>query len=368
MSQEKFKHPTSENFGEKFREVVCPLELMRALGQHPLEPLQDREVDISPETFIGTDVRALEYPECPNVLITMPHAGEHAPKDLYYRLSSEGQQEDAAKIDAGTMYIGRSESIVSMWPKMSRLCGVDLNRRPFDREEHDDSPRAFMWRNTRTGFPMYVEGREPTNEEKLYFSKEYHDRYYQELVDRVGTLIEKNTNSHARILVIDLHSFPEADPHNTTMSLAWKSFLSNDALEDFYLHAPMFILSDGNGLSSDTDIKDALVHALRTNFDTCLTDEERVQLFTHIPSQKLIDTDKYLTGAYNVEFAAKQRAGALPQLNTIQIEMNESAYVDFHGNLTDAEYNWKKMEMMRNVLNKSILDIDSLLKDSRTDC
>ncbi len=369
MQKEKFNPSGNgqENFEDKFREVVCPLDLLREQGFHLLECLQEKEREVSPENFIGMNLRPLENPDCPNVLVMMPHSGEHAPKNLYDRLTLEGKKQDAGKVDAGTMFIGQSEKIASMWPKIARFCGFDLNRRPFTQDEFSPSPEAlssgsFMWGKTRTGFPMYKSGGEPTDEEKMYFSKEYHDKYYKSMLEIADTLVAKNENQKARILAIDLHSYPEADPNNKDMAEAWKSFLSKEELKEFYLNAPLFILSDGKGLSCDIDIKNALAEALKSNVDTYLTKEERSLLFANIPSQKTVDTDKYLTGAYNVEFGDKQRKSGLSQLNVIQIEMNESSYVDFHGNICDAAYNKEKLEIMRKLLEKSILDIDPVLK------
>lgn len=346
----------------RFLEVVRPLDLLKKKGLRPLEPLQDLEQgEISPENFIGTDLRALEKVDCPNILIMMPHSGEYAPKNLYNRLTEEGKK-FAAKVDAGTVAIGRSEKILSMWPKIARLCGFDLNRRPFGKDAILGAPGSFVWRETGDGSPVYRQREEPTSEEMAYLSGEYHDRYYTKILDLLDKLSARNNMQKQRVLAIDLHSFSDTKSKNKDISELWKRFMTPEKMSELQKENPLFILSDRSGLSCDADIKDALMRALESNFVNSLTQEERSLLSANTQPQEIVSVEKYFpTGGYNTEFASEQRKQGRLHMNLIQVEMNEAAYVDFVDGYDDAQYDHKKLEIMKKLLQKSLLDVNMVI-------
>jgi N-formylglutamate amidohydrolase len=357
------KTNNQENLENRFKEVLCPLVLLKEQGFKPLKPLQKYEGnEILPENFIGTNLKPLENADCPNAFVMMPHSGEYAPKNLYGRLTKEGVK-SAAKIDAGTHIISNSEKIPSVWPKIARLCGFDLNRRPFGESDSPSAPGSMVWKELLAGFPIYKEGEEPSSEETAYLSHEYHKKYYDKIDEIIDKISMRDEKKEQRILSIDLHSFPDSKSNHREISEIWKKYLTPEQLLEIQKNKPLFVLSDRNGLSCDDDIKQSFATAIKNNFDNYLNKQERSMILANTQSKEIVAVEKYLpAGGYNAEFANKKRKENFSNLNMIQVEMSELAYVDFIDGYDDAQYDFEKLKIMQKLLEKSILDVDIILK------
>lgn len=363
-SEEERKNFEAESIIESFKEIVRPCELLRERGLQPFLPLQEFEGnEMTPENFLDIDKRALENQNCPNVVVNMPHAGEFVSKNLWERFTEDGKR-SISKLDAGTAHIYRSPNVVNVASRIARF-GLDLNRPPYSEKDTagaKEAPGSLMWKDTMLATPMYVEGQSPTAQEQDAFSRTFHRKYWDTVLGMVDEIAARKGSRDGRMLVIDGHSFP-TDSHNPEIVKVFEKY-SAFAGETINLDTmPIFILSDRNGLSCDSDIKEALAAALRNNFDQYLTDDERRLLLEHTNPESIVMLEKYLpAGGYNADFFSKDKGFGI---NMLQIEVNESAYVNFRDGYNDADYDHGKMDIMQRLIEKSILDVDPLLKSKK---
>lgn len=346
--------PSAENI---FQRVVRPVDILRSMGFNPLEPLQRFETDeMLPKQIADVDVRALEKMDTPNIILNMPHAGEFVPECFWSRMTEDGKK-STAKLDAGTAYIYRSSEMVNIQSRISRWA-LDLNRKAhLEDMQPENSPGSLMWKSSIAGTPVYAEGQEPSHTEEEEFATLYYDAYYEQL-NEVIDLVSKR-NEGGRTLVIDGHSFP---PEIDDMKGVWEKY--RPYIGDMNPScAPLFVLADKQGLSCDEDIKASLSAALQENY-AALSDEKKALLNENggIDQNEIVSVDKYLdAGAYNSEFFGNRRKQG-ERINMIQIETNEAAFVDFSKGYFDAQYDFGKLEIVKKLLEKSLLKIAPLLQ------
>jgi N-formylglutamate amidohydrolase len=330
---------------EKWKEPVEVINFRKDLG---LETQQDPETTLmSAEQSIDIDNRALRNADCPNIVFGRPHAGEFVPKEIYDRMTQEGIRRTLALIDAGTEDIFRTEKIPSVGAKISRFA-VDPNRSPLMdvNPDNPNTPGKVLWYKGIFSEEMYKEGQEPSKEEVESWVERFYYPYYNAMMATTGSLTDRRQSENERVLVIDGHTFPVTEEFLPFFRDQYKIKNPEDVL-------PMFILGDQDGKTCDEDIRNAFMTALEKNF-SLLSEEERHAISEHIKGG-LVKANFGLKGVHNVKFWGQQREG----VNAIQVEMNEEMYA--HG----GKYNQENMAIVKKLVEKSALDIDSLLKNKQ---
>lgn len=346
-----------EAVAERFRPTVRIFDELRERGLHPLANHQNAEsAELTLNTFISGDVSMIERGDCPNVIFMAPHSGEYAPQNLFKRLTDEGKA-GTAIIDAGTFFITQSDKIPHLATKLSRFgAGFDLNRRPPEEAANPNAPGSFIWDRTMTGGAMYKPGEEPTEAERAYLST-FHAKYYKRLEEAVEKLSEQKKEGE-RVLMLDVHAFVDVRSQNISTSTLLGRYLKPDDLAAVKEANPLFILSDRQGFCCDDDIKAAFGEHLRKNFDA-LSEEDRALLLAANGSKQIVVSEQWFTaGGYNAEHGNKVRSDK-PWINTLQLEINPTIFVDFDpvGGFEHATYNDKKLAVVKQLLEKSVMDL-----------
>ncbi|MDO8593421.1 MAG: N-formylglutamate amidohydrolase [bacterium] len=313
-----------------------------------------RMAEMTGENAVVKGFKPLTSADCPNVVIGIPHAGESAPLNIRGRLTEEGD-ETMALLDLATPEIFQSKKIPWAQFGITRFV-VDPNRSPeFDinkKTEHGKPPGTILWSEGIRFGPMYKEGTQPTPEEVEALAERYYLPYYNTIMGAVGTLIDRRKDkSKERVLIIDGHSFPVTDD--------LKPYYTHYGIED-PKKLPMFILGTREGEGCDDDVVEAFEQALQNNYDN-LPPEDR-ELISKDVGGPLFIRNHYMKGVHNVKFwgAAHKEHG----INALQIECNERAYMDRPkgGAWKDFSYNEKKQSILHELIEKTALDLDPLLK------
>lgn len=215
------------------------------------------------------------------ILISVPHGGTKTPPEIADRVRLTGKDlfEDG---DACTREIydltGRVARVEST--DIARAF-VDLNRAPDDRPP--GNPDGVVKTATCFGRPIYVQGREPTNElvelllERHYYP--FHRRLLEAAADR------------SLRLALDCHSMAAVSP---------------PIAPDSGARRPLFCLSNDDGRTCPAQTLESLAEALAEAFEC-----DRSQVWLNRPFK----------GGY---ITRSQGRGSLPW---IQVEMNRSFYL-----------------------------------------
>ena len=335
-------------------EVVSSIDgAEKELGVSLPESLQKVEgKEITPEKSIDIDNRALQNKDCPNIVFGRPHGGEYIPSELWKNLSEDGKK-TLPIIDRGTSEIFKSENISSVGTKISRFV-VDPNRPPLPgiKMSKSKAPGEVLWKKSLSGADMFDEGAAPSSDEIRNLSEKFYLPYYNAMMATIGSLADRRESNQERVLIIDGHSFPISEDKD--FEPIWEHYeITPEELKKL----PLFIIGDMEGGSCDTDIVGAFSDSLEKNFNE-LTDEEKNLLLENSETKELIGKNKPFKGARNVEFFGQRKEG----INSFQLELNESAFVDEDGSYYDSEYNMKKIKIMKKLIEKTCLDIDPILK------
>ena len=327
---------------------IMELEGLPVLDNPGIEAMSGRESVIE-------HLEPLRHKDSPNVIYGVPHAGEIIPAELYDKLTEEGRH-TMPLIDVGTSFIFRSGKIGSVESRMSRYV-VDPNRAPdftpAGATVTGQPPGKILWKQGMDFGPMYKEGEEPTEEQIRGYAERFYLPYYNKMMAAIGTLADRRESAQDRMLVIDGHSFPV-----TENLKAYYEHYGIAAPEQL----PMFILGDQEGKYCDPDIMTAFSEALVKNFNK-LTEEDQ-DLIRQDFSGDIVGQNLYLKGVHNVKFWGAREQG----VNAIQVECNESAYVNRpSGQWKDFSYNEKKMSVMRGIVERAALAVDKLLKIKKAD-
>lgn len=312
-----------------------------------------RRTEMRGEDAVVKNFKPLVDPDCPNIVIGIPHAGESVPENLKDRLTEEGN-ETLSITDLGTPEIFRSNKIPWAQFGISRYV-VDPNREPaFEQKksEHGTPPGTILWTEGMYFGPMYKAGQQPSPEEAEALAERYYLPYYNTVMGAVGTLADRRKDKKKqRVLIIDGHSFPITD--NV------KHWYKHYGIED-PKKMPMFILGTREGEGCDDDIIEAFEAALQENYNAL--PEEKKKLIAKDAGNPLFLRNYKMKGVHNVKFWGKyhQEYG----INALQIECNERAYVDRspEGSWESFTYNEEKMAILRELIEKTALALDPLLK------
>ncbi|MFA6043319.1 MAG: N-formylglutamate amidohydrolase [Patescibacteria group bacterium] len=344
---------SSEHFpyiqeGQEARERE-PVSVVNAFQERGLPSREDqRVVEITGEQSVVEHLEPLQAQNAPNVLYGVPHGGELVPKDLHDRMTEEGR-ETSVMIDLNTPDIFRSERIPSVETKISRYI-VDPNRapdfRPEEAFEPGKAPGKILWKTGANMGPMYE--REPSADEIQEYAKKFYLPYYNRMMGTVGTMLDRRASPSERVLILDGHSFPVVED-----------------LRKYYQHygidqpelLPMFILGDRDGEGCDPDIMQRFRVGLERGFQE-LSEQDQALLQRSMKGP-LVSQNEFLKGVHNVAFWGARDQGA----NAIQIEMNESAYVDRQGSSWEKfTYNPQKITLMQRIIERASLEVNELLK------
>lgn len=352
---ENFVNMADEARREKQEQPMPVINFMEEQGL-PSQEVTQKE-SLSGNEAVETHFEPLRQKDAPNIIYGVPHAGEYAPRDLYGKMTDEGK-ETLPLIDPGTNRIFRSDKIASVETKMSRYI-VDPNRAPDFTPDNQTvmgkPPGKILWKEGVNFGPMYKEGQEPTEEEIRELAEKYYLPYYNAMMAGIGSLTDRRESPDERILVIDGHSFP-----------------ITENMKDYFEHyqiskpeeMPMFILGTRDGAGCDADIVEAFANALRENFDALPLEQK--ELIKGSIKGEVVGINEYLKGVHNVKFYGARDQG----VNAIQIECNESSYVDRelmpdmpgYQKWSTLKYNQEKMEIMQALIEKSALAVNPLLK------
>jgi len=333
----------------------------KELGYHLPESLQKVEkAELTPEQAVDIDNRALQNPDCPNIVFGRPHAGEYVPQSLLDKMDRKAYG-TLAMIDRGTEEIFKSEKILSVGTKISRLF-VDPNRPPLMNMKVSN-PRAVgkvFWYKGIYGENMYQEGKEPKNEEIEDLVERFYLPYYNGMMGSIGTLTDQRKSKNERVLVVDGHSAMV----NAEFDFLWENYEIEDPKE-----LPLFIIGDTLkddddkeiGFTCDKDIVDAFKEALEENFKS-LPEGVQEALLAKSKSKKIVGVNEYLKGVHNVKFYGQRNEG----VNSMQVELNEGMYVDDkNDNYYNSSYNYDKMKIVKGLIEKTCLDINPILKNKK---
>lgn len=322
------------------------------LGVKLPKPLQ--KIDggkITPEKAIDIDNGALREKNCPNIVFGRPHVGEYVPSELWKNATRDGKM-TLPIIDRGTSEIFKSEKIPSVGTKISRFI-ADPNRPPLPgmKTKESKAPGEVLWKKSIMGTSMFDEKKILSDDEIKNLSEKFYLPYYNAMMSTIGSLADRRESKEERILVIDGHSFPIS--RDKEFKMIWDHYKIKDPDK-----LPLFIFGDMEGKSCDQDIKDAFIEILNKNFKK-LNNNEQKMLFENSKNRRIIGENEYLKGARNVEFLGQRQEG----VNSFQLELNESAYVDENGSYYDAEYNMEKLAIMKKLIERVCLEIDPILKN-----
>ena len=332
-------------------EVVNTIEVIaKEKGFNLPGPLQKiKSNELTPKEAVDIDDKPLQNSDCPNIVFGRPHAGEFVPKDLYLRSTDEAKK-TLAMLDRGTDIVFESKKIPSVGTKIHRVI-VDPNRAPL-LEVEPKNPAALgkvLWYQGIFGEDMYEKGKEPTQEEVEEIVERFYLPYYNAMMGTIGSLADRRKETSERILVVDGHSFPTSKD----LQYVWDRYKIEKPEE-----MSLFIIGDREGESCDEDIRKAFVEALEKNFDA-LNDEEKEKVLKNSKCKKIVGVNEYLKGVHNVQFYGQRSEG----VNSLQLELNENAFVDEGGGYYDASYVDENIEIVRKLIEKTCLDIDSILKN-----
>lgn len=321
------------------------------------EPLQKiNKKEITPKEAVDIDSLPLTRPDCPNIVMGRPHAGEFIPEDLWQSATEEGKI-TLSMIDRGTEKIFRSAKIPSVGTKISRFI-IDPNRPPLPNSKTPGSqaPGEVMWKTGITGKEMYQIGKQPTDEAITDLSERFYLPYYNAMMGNIGQLADRRKEKGERILVLDGHSFM------TSKNEIFKPICQHYGIKDLQ-ELPLFIIGDKDGLSCDRDIRDAFQKNLEENFKA-LKKEEQELLLRNSLSQRIVGVNEFMKGVRNVEFYGQRAEG----INSIQLETSEGMHVDeVNNDYFNASYNERGLALVQQLLEKTCLDLDPLLKNGRKD-
>jgi len=337
-----------------------------------LPALQKAEAELSGQNCFEVDDKALQNPDCPNVVVGRPHAGEYIPTELLDRMTPEGQR-GIALIDRGTQLVGQSDKFPSVVFKISRFV-VDPNRAPVPEtamQKISIAPGEVLWtKGAMDGkqFDMnrsiYKEGEEPDEETIKKLVEKYYMPYYNATMGTLGALLDRRKDTTERVLLLDVHSYP--------ISGNLKTYYDHYGIKD-PRELPLFTIGWGNEEKGparcDQDIREAFASALENNYESLPTKDK--QVITGKLKGKLVARNEVLKGVHNVKFYGERQKG----INALQLELNEAAFVDEEPMDDDLDgktdwfkfrYNQKGLEIVRKLVEQSILDIDSLLKNKKS--
>jgi len=167
--------------------------------------------------------------------------------------------------------------------------------------------------------------------------------------------------------MIDVHSFP--------ISGNFEQYYGHYGIKD-PRELPLFIIGWGNEAKGparcDEDIREAFADALEKNYQV-LPEKDKKLIMGKLKGG-LVSRNDILKGVQNVKFYGEREKG----FNALQLELNEAAFVEeepMAGEKTAGEekmgdwfkfqYNQKGLKIIQQLLEKSILDIDPLLKGEK---
>ncbi|RJO59151.1 hypothetical protein C4546_03575 [Candidatus Parcubacteria bacterium] len=353
--REDFHYLANEARREKQEQATSVINFMAEQGL-PSQEVDPREM-LSGNEAVETRFEPLRKKDPPNIIYGVPHAGEYAPKELYEKMTDEGR-ETLTLIDPGTNRIFRSDKIASVETKMSRFI-VDPNRAPDFTPDNQTvagkPPGKILWKEGVRFGPMYQPGQEPNENEIQELAEKYYLPYYNAMMSGIGSLADRRESQKERILVIDGHSFPITE----NMEAYFKHYQIAEPEK-----MPMFILGTRDGEACDADILEAFAEALEENFENLPFAQK--ELIKASIRGKIVGTNEYLKGVHNVKFYGAREQG----INAIQVECNESAYIDReeipgksgYQRWASLKYNDEKMNILQGLIERSALAVNNLLK------
>lgn len=329
--------------------------VMRANGLPERKDMQDLE--LKGENAVIRGFKPLSEVDCPNVVIGIPHAGELIPGFLKGRFTPEGE-ETLPNTDLGTPELFKSEKIPWAQFKVSRWI-VDPNRPPvFEAKEklkEGEAPgKTVLWTEGLHLGRMYKEGLQPSAKVAEILAERYYLPYYNAIMSAIGSLADRRKRpQRERILLVDGHSFP--------MTSNTKNWYDQYGIEDMNT-MPIFILGTKEGKGCDDDIIEAFEVALEKNY-AALPQEDRALMRAGVGGPLFI-RNYHMKGVHNVQFWSDVRREH--GINAIQVECNEGAYIDRDppDKWESFKYSPKKQSIMQKLLEKTLLDIDPILKGS----
>lgn len=235
------------------------------------------------------------------MLISMPHNGQHIPNNIADTMTST-----AVKVADTDWYMDRlynfaqAMGIYVLSPKYSRYV-IDLNRNPSGEALYAGANNTELCPTTAFDLsPLYVEGKQPSNQEVTKRVKHYWQPYHQALTDTLATLKQK----HNKVVLLDAHSILSHVPR----------FFSGQ-LPDFN-----FGTADGSSCSPAL-----LEHIQQLNFTP----------YSSVYNDRF--KGGYITRAYG---------DPINDIHAIQLELSQHTYMDEPTNI----YNEQKAEQVKKQL------------------
>lgn len=235
------------------------------------------------------------------MLISMPHNGQQIPSCIADTMTSS-----AANIADTDWYMDRlynfaqAMGIYVLSPKYSRYV-IDLNRNPSGKVLYAGANNTELCPTTTFDLsPLYIEGKQPSNQEITRRVERYWQPYHQALVDTLATLKQQ----HGKVILLDAHSILSKVPR----------FFSGK-LPDFN-----FGTADGNSCSP------ALLN--------------RIQKLNLAPYSSVYN-DRFKGG-----YITRAYGDPVNDIHAIQLELSQHTYMDEPTN----HYNEQKAEQVKRQL------------------
>jgi N-formylglutamate amidohydrolase len=329
---------------------------------------QESVEELSAETAIDVDTRALEGKSAPNVIFGRPHAGEYVPIELRKRMTKGGKKLTAL-VDRGTHEIFKSENIPSVATKIQRFI-VDPNRAVSGESDESGAPGELLWKQPSIDEDdmldmegaIYKKGEDPTEEEIAALRNEFYLPYYNSMMGMIGSVADRRESSEERMLIVDGHSFPVSK----NLEEYW-NIPKYEEVED-PRKLPLFIignLSDEGNIGADKDIVEKFRKALENAFRN-LSEEKQQFLHHKLNTEDVVAVNKALTGVHNIDFYGD--AGERPEgINAIQVEINEAPLADeADDNWFDFDYNEDGMELMQQLIEEAAMEVNEYLQNNQS--
>ncbi len=334
-------------FGGDTRDTKrAPMECVN-IAQH-LGFESDLPIDEQGETIVGqedtikTYDRALYRPNCPPVIIGMPHSGELVPQFIADRVERPEVFGGQVGLDTGaiSIFAPRNDEFVAVRERISRMV-VDPNREATDFAGKAPSNKGVCWETDLEGKPFYKPGQELTVEEKKPLIDSVFVPYFQKLAALAGSLFDRKASDgnkeHKKILFIDGHSFP-----------------GNESISAYGISAedpkPLIILGTGKGKTEipgiEAELLDLFTRTLEENIPDGVLD-------LNFLSKKVAQNEIW-TGTKNIKQWGDKGAPINPlgqESRAIQIEVNRQFF------MTDGKYDRKRLDMLHSAIYAAINSI-----------